>query len=253
MKLIITLRVKNAMLFIEEWLNCYEKLADGIVVVDNGSDDGTYEKLMLSPKVLEIKRTEGFDEGRDNKILLNLLEKYKPDWILTVDADEIFEKRVNRSDLNRLMNRKWVSHYRFVLFNLFKDQNHYLADNFMLNAMMRGYGRSLYRYSSDLNVKDDFIHVGITGKDNFFLPSNLRLMHLCFLHKEYRMKVYENYLKVDGENETHVKWYKRDISILENPNLVRTLKFNNKPIYIFRDFLLFNILYPFKLLKSIIP
>ena len=69
-RLIIPLRVKNAKLFIDEWLNCYEKLADGIVAVDNGSTDGTYEKLKNHPKVLAIRQTEEFDEGRDIKILL---------------------------------------------------------------------------------------------------------------------------------------------------------------------------------------
>lgn len=252
MKLIVTLRVKDAIIFIEDWLACYEKLADGIVVVDNGSTDGTYERLLLSPKVLEIQRTEGFNEGRDNKLLLTLLDKYKPEWILTVDSDEVFEDRVSRAHLEKMMNRKWVSQYRFVLFNLFRDKQHYIADNFMLKAMMKGYGRSLYRYTTKLNVREDFIHVGIGGKSKFYLPMPLRLLHLCFLHKEYKLKVYENYLKVDGDNKKHAEWYNRDIQMLLHPETVRVFKFKYSFIYILRDYLLFNMAYPFRIIKILL-
>lgn len=252
MKLIVTLRVKNAIIFIEDWLQCYEGLADGIIVVDNGSTDGTYERLLSSSKVLEIQRTEGFNEGRDNQLLLTILAKYNPEWVLSVDSDEIFEKRVTRELFEKMMNRKWVSQYRFVLFNLFQDKHHYIADKFMLKAMKRGYGRSLYRYTSKLNVADDFIHVGIKGKSKFYLPSTLRLIHLCFLHKEYRLKVYENYLKVDGDNTAHKKWYNRDIEMLMNPENVKLYKFGYSFIYITRDFLLFNILYPLKMIKYLL-
>ena len=40
-KLIVMLRVKDGIYFVHEWLACFEKLVDEIVVLDNGSTDGT--------------------------------------------------------------------------------------------------------------------------------------------------------------------------------------------------------------------
>ena len=89
-KFIVMLRVKDGMLFADEWLRCFEKLADEIVVLDNGSTDGTFELLQVHPKVTDIIRTEGYNEGRDKNLLYEHVRRRKPDWILWVDIDEIF-------------------------------------------------------------------------------------------------------------------------------------------------------------------
>jgi len=44
-KLVAMLRVKDGILFAEQWLARTSELVDEIVAVDNGSTDGTYEIL----------------------------------------------------------------------------------------------------------------------------------------------------------------------------------------------------------------
>lgn len=255
-KLIVTLRVKNAILFIKAWLECYEKLADGIVVVDNGSDDGTYEILKNHPKVLVIEQTIGFDEGRDFKLLLEIAKKQNPDWLITVDADEIFETRLTRSKVEAMMNSTIFSHFRFRRFHMFGDEYHYMATNQNLRSLCDVGDRSMYRFSEKLVVPEQKIHTSIMGRPKLYWQSSYRIRHLPMLHKEYRLKAYENYLKVD-ENTDHSKIYQRDINDLMQPENVRTFKFKDKALFIYLEYLFFNMVtlivtFPKKLiLKSI--
>ena len=69
-KLIALLRVKDGILFADEWLKVMEKLVDEIVVVDNGSTDGTFELFSRHKLVVDIIQTFGFDEGRDDGFAL---------------------------------------------------------------------------------------------------------------------------------------------------------------------------------------
>ena len=240
-KLVVTLRVKDAIIFIHDWLKCYELLADEIVVVDNGSTDGTYEILKAHHKVTAIERTEGFDEGRDFEVLLSLLKQRRPDWVLTVDADEIFEKRVTRAHLERMMRRRWISRYRFRRFHLFGDEGHYFAKWHNLMALAEFGDRSLYRFSDHLYVPKKKIHTSILGQSKFFLQSSLRLRHLCFLHKEYRRRAYETYLKVDGGSANQHK-YERDLLYMEAPELMPVWTFKKTWIGMEAEYIFFNFL-----------
>src|SRR3989344_221633 len=104
MKLVAILRIKNAISTVEECLGKLSSLVDEIVVVDNGSTDGTLEAYKKFPKIKELLHTEGFHQGRDQIMLLDAAKARGADWILLIDADEVFEKNVTRDVLDRYMH-----------------------------------------------------------------------------------------------------------------------------------------------------
>jgi len=122
-KLVMLLRVKDGIQFIDEWLSCFEKLVDEIVALDNGSTDGTFEILKDHQKVVDITRTEGYNEGRDKNILYAMARKRNPDWCIWLDIDEVFEPELTRADFDRLMTKPFVNKYGFRRFHFIDDQH----------------------------------------------------------------------------------------------------------------------------------
>ncbi len=182
-KFVVMLRIKDGIFFVEEWLRCFEKLADEIVVLDNGSTDGTYEVLMAHPKVVDMVRTEGYNEGRDKNLLYEHVRKRNPDWCLWVDVDEIFEPGLTRTHFDRLMQNKFVNKYAFRRFH-FIDREHFAGSWFRLNYSA-GHDRLMWREAPTgffENLVLDSPNVkGIKGLKAL---THFRLKHLGYISKE---------------------------------------------------------------------
>lgn len=200
-------RVKDGILFIEQWLRCFEKLVDEIVVVDNGSTDGTFEILKQHPKVVDIVKTAGFDEGRDKILVYNLARKRNPDWCLWLDIDEIFEEEITREDLNRLMNQSSYNKASFRRFH-FSSSNRFAASIFWL-LYSANHDRFLWRespegYFLDSKIDNGLIR-GITGKT---IRTSFRLKHLGYINKavvDHKATIYRSI--VPEKESTFQKMY----------------------------------------------
>jgi len=199
-KLVVMLRVKDGMFFAKEWLDCIEKLADEIVVLDNGSTDGTFEILKAHPKVVDIVCTQGYNEGRDKSLLYNRVRLRKPDWCLWIDIDEIFEPDLTRTHFNKLMGSRHFNKFAFRRFH-FIDREHFAGSWYRLNYSS-GHDRIMWRenpsgYFQDLIIDSPNVK-GIKGlKKN----TNFRLKHLGYINKELVDKKAEVYRAIIPENE----------------------------------------------------
>jgi glycosyltransferase involved in cell wall biosynthesis len=194
-KFVVMLRVKDGMLFAEEWLQCFEKLADEIVVLDNGSTDGTYDYLKTHPKVVDIVRTEGYNEGRDKNLLYENVRRRKPDWVLWIDIDEIFEPGLTRKHFDRLMKNPFVNKYGFRRYH-FIDKEHFAGsgDYFFFTAI---HDRVMWRESPSGYFEDKILDSpNIKGIKGIKLNTSFRLKHLGYISKELVDKKREIYLDV---------------------------------------------------------
>lgn len=221
-KLVVMLRVKDGQMFIDEWLRCFEKLVDEIVVLDNGSTDGTYEILCAHPKVVEVIQTEGYNEGRDKNLLYEMARKREPDWCLWLDVDELFEPALTRKDFERLMSRSLVNKYGFRRFH-FIDHEHFagsgdywfyttIHDRVMWRESSKGYFENFILDSP--NVK------GISG---IKVNTSFRLKHLGYINKDLvnkKAEIYSSLIdskeevslqrmvqRMDLNNEVKIKWH----------------------------------------------
>ena len=182
-KLVVMLRVKDGIFFVHEWLNCFEKIADEIVVLDNGSTDGTYEILKAHKKVVTVRRTKGYNEGRDKNLLYNDARKCRPDWCLWVDVDEVFESGLQRKDFDKLMKRSFINKYGFRRFH-FIDRENFAGSWFRLNYTS-GHDRIMWRESAEGYFENIIIDSpNVLGIKGILWRTNFRLKHLGYINKD---------------------------------------------------------------------
>lgn len=199
-KFVVMLRVKDGIFFAKEWLECFEKLADEIVVLDNGSTDGTYEILKQHPKVVDIIRTEGYNEGRDKNLLYDHVRLRKPDWCLWIDIDEIFEPGLARAHFDGLMESKLYNKFAFRRFH-FTDREHFAGSWYRLNYSS-GHDRLMWRESPAGHFQDLIIDSpNVKGIKGLKKNTNFRLKHLGYINKELVDKKAEIYRAIIPEKE----------------------------------------------------
>ncbi len=244
-KLVCMLRVKDGILFVDKWLENMHKLVDEIVVVDNGSTDGTLEKLQGSPKVVSIDHTQGFDEGRDKIMAYKRALERNPDWILWVDIDEIFEDRMTRKRLEKMMSSKTITKYWFRRFHLHNDENHFEA-SFEKIFQIAWPDRVLWKNQPSGYFKYEKIHCalirGITGRNKI---TNYRIRHFGQINKDYLKRKTEVYLRVDPvQRDMYVKHRDQQLNTWE------WFEFKDNPFLVGFENLLLNTILMFRVISQ---
>jgi glycosyltransferase involved in cell wall biosynthesis len=106
--------------------------ADKIVIFDDGSTDDTVEIARQYPKVVSIHQKGNLGnvrtEGRDRQILYELACKQKPDWIMFLDADEVFEDKL-KWQIYDMITASDINLYHFLEINFWRGETHYRIDN----------------------------------------------------------------------------------------------------------------------------
>lgn len=94
-KLVMTILVKNEVDVIESNIKTHANLGvDAFVIMDNGSNDGTREKLDELSKQFDMIIVDEPGKMIQKKFMTKLAflakKKYNPDWIINNDADEFW-------------------------------------------------------------------------------------------------------------------------------------------------------------------
>ncbi|MNO23780.1 Glycosyl transferase family 2 [compost metagenome] len=225
-KLTLTMVVKNeGPRFLRQVLQMHRRYIDEAVIIDDGSTDDTAdicrEVLQGIPLHLVHNSVSRFsNESELRKQQWEEVVKSAPEWILSLDADEIFEERF-AGDIDSLLCEESCDLFCFRQYDFWDDQ-HYREDEYWRSHFR--YRPFLLRYRKDFNYgwNDLPQHCGRLPENIFELPhqlSNLRLKHLGWSKAEYRLDKYLRYMLLDPDGQ--YGWKEQYMSILDpNPNLV---------------------------------
>jgi len=199
MKLVTMIRVKNAIKTIRPCLASVSKITDEIVIVDNGSTDGTLKAYKDFSKITLIKKTKGFNEGRDRILAHKLAKQRNPDWILWIDADTIIEKAATKKHFASMMASKTTNHYKFRLFHFWLSKTRYRIDGYWHGYTSRPQ-HGMWRNLPSAHFPNLRFHTGGIKGVGDYQTSLIRLKHFGYIDKtEIRKKIKRN-LKLKSDN-----------------------------------------------------
>jgi glycosyltransferase involved in cell wall biosynthesis len=96
MSVVAMYRVKNEARWIRESIERTLQIADTVLVLDDGSEDGTpevaaatAEPVMVYEKSKVSNLNWGFDEAKDREFLIKKAAHYNAQWVLAIDGDEV--------------------------------------------------------------------------------------------------------------------------------------------------------------------
>jgi glycosyltransferase involved in cell wall biosynthesis len=88
----------------------YSRVCDELVVLDDASTDGSLDMIRQYTKNVIVNENNNWDRGLETKnkaILLENTLQLNPDWIVSFDADEVFDRRLlDRRFLENML--KWA-------------------------------------------------------------------------------------------------------------------------------------------------
>ncbi len=189
---------------------------DEIVVLDDASDDDTASICTSCHKVVRFERNPLpmfiKHEGKLRAKLWEMVEETDPDWILAIDADELFEPRIH-NEVRDLINQEEYDALGFRLFDFWGSLAHYRVDG-QWNPWNR-FVRLLVRYMPGKRVTwpDLPIHVGRWPIEYqgplLTFHSDIRVKHLGWANADEHRSKYELYrakeIQVRGAPSKHTE------------------------------------------------
>lgn len=194
--------------FLERTLDSVKDFVDKYLIIDDCSTDNTIE--IIKKKL----------EGKDYKLIINKTSMFKteyklrkkqwketlkmnPGWILSLDADEIFEN--TSADKIKLIidNSKDIDIIRFKMFDMWNEKQ-YREDS--LWTLSKQYSSLMIRYHSNYQYKfrKTNQHCGRLPKNiNImdYVESDIKIKHMGWSRESDRIKKYERYMKLDPDGK----------------------------------------------------
>ena len=220
-KIVGTYRVKNEERFIEKSLKSVMDICSEIVILADDSTDKTVEICSSFDKVVDIQTQSNLplNEVRDRNFLFQMGLKRNPDFILSVDGDEIFMPNASEilfEELDVLYPKHNVFKFQFLTCWDTVDQIRFdgIFGNYWQKRLLRTKNQpSDLKFNNTANFGN--LHCGSIPKDTVGfddqIRSNVKIFHLASIDQKLRQQKYDYYTKIDANSNLN-DGYKHMIS-----------------------------------------
>lgn len=207
-KLTLTMIVRNESgRYLRKVIEEHRKYVDEVVIIDDGSTDDTVDICLNCFTGIPVHLVRNTQSKFANEVELRKQQWHEtigtnPEWILNLDADEMFENRFIK-ELPQLLNQMHTDAYCFRLYD-FWNEDHYREDeNWCAHKTYRPF-LVRYRPNFEYTWKKTPQHCGRFPSNIFQLPnslSDLRLKHFGWMRQEDRNRKYNRYMEFDPNGE----------------------------------------------------
>ncbi|MCF8567607.1 glycosyltransferase family 2 protein [Alicyclobacillus tolerans] len=130
-RLTAIMQVRNeANRYLSRVLENLSAFCDDIVIVDDASTDNTADVCKSFPKVTKLVTSNESRFQREwelRTILWQAVSELEPDWVIAVDADELYEQRM-QTEVSRLINQDQFDWIGFRFYDFWGCETHYRDD-----------------------------------------------------------------------------------------------------------------------------
>lgn len=201
-EIVALIQVRNEADHIEQLIPHLEEHCDGIIVLDDGSEDGSYEKAVHEKVILKVqKKHKGyFDDLENRNILLRLCSFIRSDWFFFIDADERFDPRFSK--LRHYCSQKEIDIFWINLVDMWNKPNTYRTD--IPNRPPSGIiQRSrMFRNKGNLQINTDReIHFPSVPYSQPFRLARSLLLHYGAYDTVTRQRKLDLYSKQDADGQ----------------------------------------------------
>ncbi len=210
-KIVAMYRIKNGERWLKKSIESIVDVCSEIVVFDDCSSDKTVDICKEFKKVVEIEhqKNKSLDEVRDRNSLLKMALKRNPDYIFTIDADEILMPKTSEillEEINVLYPN--VNSFQFQFLTMYDKPNTYRYDGRSSNK----WGTRILKMKNqplDLkfiptkyfgNVHCGGIPQNAVGYDNA-IRSRVKFLHYSIFDSDLRKKKYQYYNEIDPNSK----------------------------------------------------
>lgn len=220
-KIVTIYRLKNEERWIKKSLESISSFCDSVVVLDNGSTDNTLKICKNFPNVVTIIEQPDlpFDEARDKNTLLQSALTFKPDFVLTMDGDEILmpnSKEILEEELEVLYTNSHVFSFQFLYIwdklNKFRYDGIYqnIWQPRLIKIIDQPQNLLIAETSYPGNTHASGIPNNALGQDAI-IQSNVKILHYGYFDEKLRKNKFEFYNKLTPHNKEQDE-YKHVIS-----------------------------------------